>query len=59
MIIHKYCVIIEYVYFIRSCVGRERVGETYTSDLTWMSLYPTNPLNVGQYVNNHTKGEWR
>jgi hypothetical protein len=26
------------------------------ADLSWLTTFPANPLNVGQYVNNHTKG---
>ncbi|XP_059479120.1 SET domain-containing protein 9-like [Neocloeon triangulifer] len=39
----------------KSCVGRDKMGPLETADLSWLTNYPINPLNVGQYVNNHTK----
>lgn len=36
----------------RSCSGRDRVGPFETSDTTWLTDTPRNPLAVGQYVNN-------
>ncbi|GCB64219.1 SET domain-containing protein 9 isoform X1 [Scyliorhinus torazame] len=36
----------------RSCNGRDRLGPYKTSDATWLSESPVNPLAVGQYVNN-------
>ncbi|XP_078075044.1 SET domain-containing protein 9 [Mustelus asterias] len=36
----------------RSCNGRDRLGPYKTSDATWLSETPVNPLAVGQYVNN-------
>ncbi|XP_051898332.1 SET domain-containing protein 9 isoform X2 [Pristis pectinata] len=40
----------------RSCSGRDRLGPYKTSDLTWLTETPVNPLGVGQYVNNCTNG---
>uniref|UniRef100_A0A914DXC9 Uncharacterized protein n=1 Tax=Acrobeloides nanus TaxID=290746 RepID=A0A914DXC9_9BILA len=39
----------------RSCTFRDRIGPHLTSDMTWLTSYPVNPLNTGQYVNNHTQ----
>ncbi|XP_067889621.1 SET domain-containing protein 9 isoform X2 [Heterodontus francisci] len=36
----------------RSCSGRDRLGPYKTSDVTWLTETPVNPLAVGQYVNN-------
>lgn len=36
----------------RSCSGRDRAGPFATSDTTWLTDSPGNPLAVGQYVNN-------
>ncbi|XP_062899023.1 SET domain-containing protein 9 isoform X2 [Mobula hypostoma] len=36
----------------RSCSGRDRLGPCKTSDVTWLTETPVNPLGVGQYVNN-------
>uniref|UniRef100_A0A3Q2ZQ48 SET domain containing 9 n=1 Tax=Kryptolebias marmoratus TaxID=37003 RepID=A0A3Q2ZQ48_KRYMA len=36
----------------RSCSGRDRIGPFVTSDTTWLTDSPRNPLAVGQYVNN-------
>ncbi|XP_059845364.1 SET domain-containing protein 9 isoform X1 [Hypanus sabinus] len=36
----------------RSCSGRDRLGPCKTSDVTWLTETPANPLGVGQYVNN-------
>ncbi|XP_069780522.1 SET domain-containing protein 9 isoform X2 [Narcine bancroftii] len=36
----------------RSCSGRDRLGPYKTSDVTWLTETPRNPLGVGQYVNN-------
>ncbi|XP_037537550.1 SET domain-containing protein 9 [Nematolebias whitei] len=36
----------------RSCSGRDRIGPFVTSDTTWLTDSPQNPLAVGQYVNN-------
>lgn len=36
----------------RSCRGRDRVGFFMTSDDSWLTNDPLNPLAVGQYVNN-------
>ncbi|XP_013881209.1 SET domain-containing protein 9 [Austrofundulus limnaeus] len=38
----------------RSCSGRDRIGPFVTSDTTWLTDTPRNPLAVGQYVNNCT-----
>ncbi|XP_071850141.1 uncharacterized protein [Apostichopus japonicus] len=39
-----------------SCSRRDRIApNTASSDLTWTTDYPQNPLNVGQYINNQTK----
>lgn len=36
----------------RSCSARDRIGPFLTSDTSWMTDSPQNPLAVGQYVNN-------
>ncbi|KAM4552429.1 SET domain-containing protein 9 [Odontesthes bonariensis] len=36
----------------RSCSGRDRMGPFLTSDTSWLTDSPQNPLAVGQYVNN-------
>uniref|UniRef100_V9L3T4 SET domain-containing protein n=1 Tax=Callorhinchus milii TaxID=7868 RepID=V9L3T4_CALMI len=36
----------------RSCSRRDRLGPYKTSDVTWLTESPLNPLAVGQYVNN-------
>ncbi|KAM4555997.1 SET domain-containing protein 9 [Fundulus diaphanus] len=36
----------------RSCSGRDRMGPYLTSDTSWLTDSPQNPLAVGQYVNN-------
>ncbi|XP_030015390.1 SET domain-containing protein 9 [Sphaeramia orbicularis] len=36
----------------RSCSGRDRMGPFLTSDTSWLTSGPLNPLAVGQYVNN-------
>ncbi|XP_015259219.1 PREDICTED: SET domain-containing protein 9 [Cyprinodon variegatus] len=36
----------------RSCSGRDRMGPYLTSDTSWLTDSPRNPLAVGQYVNN-------
>lgn len=36
----------------RSCSGRDRMGPYLTSDTSWLTDSPVNPLSVGQYVNN-------
>ncbi|XP_072297320.1 SET domain-containing protein 9 [Eucyclogobius newberryi] len=36
----------------RSCSGRDRLGPFLTSDTSWLTTNPLNPLAVGQYVNN-------
>ncbi|XP_067842306.1 SET domain-containing protein 9 [Heptranchias perlo] len=36
----------------RSCSGRDRLGPYKTSDVSWLTETPVNPLSVGQYVNN-------
>lgn len=38
----------------RSCSGRDRIGFFATSDVSWLTDNPLNPLSVGQYVNNCT-----
>ncbi|XP_071452322.1 SET domain-containing protein 9-like [Hetaerina americana] len=40
----------------KSCVQRDRLGGYLTSDLSWLTQYCVNPMNVGQYVNNQSKG---
>ncbi|CAL4154531.1 unnamed protein product, partial [Meganyctiphanes norvegica] len=40
----------------RSCSGRDRVGIHELADSSWLTEFPQNPLNVGQYVNNQSKG---
>ncbi|CAB3380622.1 Hypothetical predicted protein [Cloeon dipterum] len=39
----------------KSCAGRDRMGPREVADISWLTKNPINPLNVGQYVNNHTK----
>lgn len=41
----------------RSCAARESASAINMCDKTWMTNFPANPLAVGQFVNNHTKGE--
>lgn len=41
----------------RSCSGRDRIGPFPTSDTSWLTDSPKNPLAVGQYVNN-CSNEW-
>lgn len=36
----------------KSCSGRDRLGAFLTSDTSWLTTNPLNPLAVGQYVNN-------
>lgn len=36
----------------KSCSGRDRLGPFLTSDTSWLTTTPLNPLAVGQYVNN-------
>ncbi|XP_061549782.1 SET domain-containing protein 9 [Phycodurus eques] len=36
----------------KSCSGRDRMGPLETSDTSWLTGTPRNPLAVGQYVNN-------
>lgn len=36
----------------KSCSGRDRIGPFVTSDTSWLTTCPQNPLAVGQYVNN-------
>lgn len=36
----------------RSCSGRDRLGPFSMSDTSWLTDRPSNPLAVGQYVNN-------
>uniref|UniRef100_A0A3P9HJH4 SET domain containing 9 n=1 Tax=Oryzias latipes TaxID=8090 RepID=A0A3P9HJH4_ORYLA len=36
----------------KSCSGRDRLGPLVTSDTSWLTASPRNPLAVGQYVNN-------
>ncbi|KAK7945822.1 hypothetical protein WMY93_001550 [Mugilogobius chulae] len=36
----------------RSCSARDRLGPFLTSDTSWLTANPLNPLAVGQYVNN-------
>ncbi|KAJ0011758.1 hypothetical protein NQD34_012733 [Periophthalmus magnuspinnatus] len=36
----------------RSCSGRDRLGPFLISDTSWLTANPSNPLAVGQYVNN-------
>ncbi|KAF6720439.1 SET domain-containing protein 9 [Oryzias melastigma] len=36
----------------KSCSGRDRLGPLLTSDTSWLTGSPWNPLAVGQYVNN-------
>nr|XP_053637832.1 SET domain-containing protein 9-like isoform X2 [Cherax quadricarinatus]XP_053637834.1 SET domain-containing protein 9-like isoform X2 [Cherax quadricarinatus]XP_053637835.1 SET domain-containing protein 9-like isoform X2 [Cherax quadricarinatus]XP_053637836.1 SET domain-containing protein 9-like isoform X2 [Cherax quadricarinatus]XP_053637837.1 SET domain-containing protein 9-like isoform X2 [Cherax quadricarinatus] len=40
----------------KSCVNRDRVGYFPIADTTWLTDHPTNPLNIGQYVNNQSTG---
>jgi len=36
----------------KSCCSRDQVGLIRTGDTSWLTPWPVNPLNVGQYVNN-------
>lgn len=36
----------------KSCCSRDQVGLIKTGDTSWLTPWPVNPLNVGQYVNN-------
>lgn len=38
----------------RSCCQRDRLGPYLTSDMSWLTPFPVNPLAVGQYVNNQS-----
>ncbi|XP_050721939.1 SET domain-containing protein 9-like [Eriocheir sinensis] len=40
----------------RSCCGRDRLGLEEAADSSWLTDWPVNPLNVGQYVNNQAPG---
>ncbi|GFO27655.1 SET domain-containing protein 9 [Plakobranchus ocellatus] len=39
----------------KSCLGRDSCWPLPACDETWLTDTPVCPLNVGQYVNNHTK----
>lgn len=39
-------------FLYRSCCYRDRRGPFLTSDMTWLTPRPANPLAIGQYVNN-------
>ncbi|KAL7642320.1 UNVERIFIED_CONTAM: hypothetical protein RMT77_006881 [Armadillidium vulgare] len=39
----------------RSCVGRDQVDFSPVADESWLTEFPLNPLNVGQFVNNQSK----
>eukprot|EP00088_Acartia_fossae_P038037 TRINITY_DN3931_c0_g1_i1.p2 TRINITY_DN3931_c0_g1~~TRINITY_DN3931_c0_g1_i1.p2 ORF type:complete len:271 (+),score=36.42 TRINITY_DN3931_c0_g1_i1:27-839(+) len=41
----------------KSCSSRDQIGLVRTSDTSWLTPWPVNPLNVGQYVNNGTEQE--
>ena len=43
-------------FMIRSCAYRDTVDQQLSCDLSWLSGSPVNPLAVGQFVNNRTKG---
>ena len=40
----------------RSCAYRDVIGHHLSCDPTWLSTNPINPLSIGQFVNNHTRG---
>jgi hypothetical protein len=40
----------------KSCVRRDSVWPHQAGDLTWLTEHPVMPLNIGQYVNNHSPG---
>lgn len=40
----------------KSCVRRDSVCPYQAGDLTWLTDHPVMPLNIGQYVNNHSPG---
>ncbi|PNF32624.1 SET domain-containing protein 9 [Cryptotermes secundus] len=40
----------------KSCVRRDSVWPYQAGDLTWLTEHPVMPLNIGQYVNNHSPG---
>lgn len=37
-----------------SCAGRDHMGPYPAADRSWRTELPTNPLAVGQFVNNHS-----
>lgn len=37
---------------------RDSVWPHQAGDLTWLTEHPVMPLNIGQYVNNHSPGEF-
>ncbi|KAJ9581408.1 hypothetical protein L9F63_023414, partial [Diploptera punctata] len=39
----------------KSCVGRESFKSFQAADVSWLTETPVIPLNVGQYVNNHSQ----
>jgi len=42
-------------YLFRSCRGRDSCWPLPSCDDTWLTPYPSSPINVGQYVNNQSK----
>ena len=42
----------------RSCAFRDVIGHSMSCDVSWLSTNPINPLSVGQFVNNHTRGSY-
>ena len=43
-------------YYFSSCCQRDRLGPYFTSDMSWLTPFPVNPLAIGQYVNNQSTG---
>ncbi|ESO88293.1 hypothetical protein LOTGIDRAFT_126320 [Lottia gigantea] len=42
-------------YIYKSCSNRDRIGPYLICDTSWLTPFPVNPLNIGQYVNNQSK----
>ena len=46
-----------WLYLSRSCSQRDRQGPFNTCDASWLTSFPLNPLALGQYVNNQSRGK--
>ncbi|BFZ16596.1 hypothetical protein BsWGS_19635 [Bradybaena similaris] len=42
-------------FLYKSCQGRDSCWPLPACDDSWLTPYPSCPLNIGQYVNNHNK----